>query len=240
MKFSARKVENNEPKFGEAVTCLPVAAPLSSLASRGKPNRERPEGCAQGAAQGRDHSAHRGADYIARTERAQRGTFYTQKTLCSEFRVYSSLQQQTNFLCLVIHSLTSGQDSLCACGLQYRISVRADDRYTGVPAPLNSWRISLSTLQASQGEHPMPVRRDLAGAINNRVPVARQQLAVEAADRCELGRGVCWVRDYLQDVALQRQDENSATLHLPVFIRDAVIVFLDEVEAVLCKTEPQG
>ena len=95
MKFSARKVENNEPKFGEAVTCLPVAAPLSSLASRGKPNRERPEGCAQGAAQGRDQRAPGRGLYSARTERAQRGTFRYQKTLCSEFRVYSSFTLTT-------------------------------------------------------------------------------------------------------------------------------------------------
>jgi hypothetical protein len=94
INFSARKVENNEPKFGEAVTCLPVAAPLSSLASRGKPNRERPEGCAQGAAQGRDQRAPGRADYIARTERAQRAVpFYTKKRCVqsSEFiRAYNS------------------------------------------------------------------------------------------------------------------------------------------------------
>ena len=119
---------------------------------------------------------------------------------------------------------------------------------TGVPAPLTSWRISLSTLQASQGEHPIPSPRDRVGGVIK--SISRQQLAVEAADRCELGRGLCWVRDDLQDVALQRQDENPASLQrerrlygFPVFIFFVVFhspVALDEVEAVLRKTEPQG
>ena len=44
------------------------------------------------------------------------------------------------------------------------------------------------------------------------LPIEHQQLVVEAAaDRFEQGRGLCWVRDDLQDVALQRQDKNSAS-----------------------------
>ena len=52
------------------------------------------------------------------------------------------------------------------------------------------------------------------------------------------------MRDDLQDVALQRQDENPASLQrerrihgFPVFIFFAVS--LDEVEAVLCKAKAQ-
>ena len=104
----------------------------------------------------------------------------------------------------------------------------------------------LYNLHALQREHPI-LSRVSAGALNNGVRVSRQQLAVEAADRCELGRGLCWVRDDLQDVALQRQDENPASLQrerrlhgFPVFIFFAVFhvrLALDEVEAVLCKAK---
>ena len=55
------------------------------------------------------------------------------------------------------------------------------------------------------------------------------------------------MRDDLQDLALQRQDENPASLQrerrlrgLPVFIYFVVFLFrvaLDEVEAVLCKAK---
>ena len=103
----------------------------------------------------------------------------------------------------------------------------------------------LCPLQALQRESPTP-----EPTFSPEVVVARQQLAAEAADRCELGRGLCWVRDDLQDVALQRQDENPASLQrerrlygFPVFIFFVVFhspVALDEVEAVLRKTEPQG
>eukprot|EP00964_Phaeocystis_antarctica_P002738 scaffold1452_cov64-Phaeocystis_antarctica.AAC.8 len=70
------------------------------------------------------------------------------------------------------------------------------------------------------------------------VKVARQQLVAEAADRFELGRGICWVRDDLQDVALQRQDKNSAPLQRGVVV--VVMFSLNEVEAVLRNAKAQG
>ena len=51
----------------------------------------------------------------------------------------------------------------------------------------------------------------------------------------EPGRGLCWVRDDLQDVALQGQDKNSAPLH-----RDLVVTLLQQVEAVLREAKRNG
>eukprot|EP00964_Phaeocystis_antarctica_P036399 scaffold20780_cov57-Phaeocystis_antarctica.AAC.1 len=93
-------------------------------------------------------------------------------------------------------------------------------------------------LQALQREHTT-LPRASAGAF--RVLVARQQLVVEAADRCEHGRGLSGVREHLQEVALQRQDKNSSSFHRS---RDVLVVVLlppkfslDEVEAVLRKAK---
>ena len=88
------------------------------------------------------------------------------------------------------------------------------------------------TLQALQREHPILIRAS-ASAFRYAL-VSRQQLVVEAADRRESGRGLCWVRDDLQDVALQRQDENSAPLHRGLGTP------LQHVEAVLRKAKPRG
>ena len=94
-------------------------------------------------------------------------------------------------------------------------------------------------LQALQREHPSP-RRALAGAFRY-VRVSRQQLVVETADRVEPGRGLCWVqlwvRDDLQDVALQRQDENLAHLHRG---RRVSLGLLQQVEAIIRKAKHQG
>eukprot|EP00964_Phaeocystis_antarctica_P125687 scaffold89363_cov57-Phaeocystis_antarctica.AAC.1 len=78
--------------------------------------------------------------------------------------------------------------------------------------------------------------------------VSRQQLAVEAADRSEGGRGLCWVRDDLQNVALQRQDKNPASLQRVGVLRGVLVFFfvgvcwvsLDEIEAVLRKAKVLG
>ena len=88
------------------------------------------------------------------------------------------------------------------------------------------------TLHALQREHPMPSRVS-TGAFRD-VHVARQQLAVEAADRLEYGSGLCWVRDDLQGDALQRQDKYPASL------RRGPVGSFDEVEAVLRKAQALG
>ena len=83
-------------------------------------------------------------------------------------------------------------------------------------------RAILAVLQALQREHPfrlqvcrqtLSVSSDVLASAFCDARVCRQQLVVEATDGIEPGQGLCWVRDDLQDVALQRQDENSAPLH---------------------------
>ena len=75
-------------------------------------------------------------------------------------------------------------------------------------------------LQALQGEYP--VLPQLLG--QDVLPVARQQPAVEAADRRKQGSGIRWVRDDLQDVALQRQDKEPASLQrVPVVVVVVVV-----------------
>eukprot|EP00964_Phaeocystis_antarctica_P091907 scaffold58995_cov58-Phaeocystis_antarctica.AAC.4 len=98
-----------------------------------------------------------------------------------------------------------------------------------------------TALQALQREYPVLCRAS-AGALDH-VMVSRKQLVVEAADRCELSRGLCWVRDDLQDVALQRQDKKPASLQvgvLRVLVLVVVVVSLDEVEAVLRNAKVLG
>eukprot|EP00964_Phaeocystis_antarctica_P009210 scaffold4998_cov72-Phaeocystis_antarctica.AAC.3 len=66
-------------------------------------------------------------------------------------------------------------------------------------------------------------------------------LVVKAAEPIKVGRGQCGMRDDLQDVALQRQHENPASLqrvgvHV-VAVGVLCWVSLDEVEAVLRKAK---
>ncbi len=62
--------------------------------------------------------------------------------------------------------------------------------------------------------------------------VARQQRVAEAAERVELGGGLCWVLEDLQDVALQRQDKDPPSLNqvMPPVRKERLA--LDKVKAV--------
>ena len=96
-----------------------------------------------------------------------------------------------------------------------------------------------------QREHPT-LPRVSAPTFIRRVPVARQQLAVEAADQLEYGSGICWVRDDLQDVALQRQDKNASPLHRRHPGPVVVVVMVDsldidrETRGLDCTDDPSG